>query len=46
MFFVVVFTLLRPEEVDALEVEMKGERDTVEGKPEGETFVPREDDVD
>ena len=46
VFFVVVFTLLRLEEVEKLEAEMKGDRDTVEGRPEGETFEPREDDVD
>ncbi|KAI9784932.1 MAG: hypothetical protein M1816_000568 [Peltula sp. TS41687] len=46
VLFVVVFTLLKLDEVEKLEAETKGDRHTVEGKPDGETFEPSADDVD
>ncbi|KAI9838489.1 MAG: hypothetical protein M1837_002447 [Sclerophora amabilis] len=48
VYFVLVFSLLLKEDVERAEAEEKGEKDSTEGRPEGEgnTFVPREEDLD
>ena len=46
VYFVIVFDLLLKEDLDKIEAENKGDKDTVEGKPEGPTSQPTDDDVD
>ena len=46
VYLAVVFTLLLKEDLEREEAERKGDKDTVEGKPEGQTTEPTDDDVD
>ncbi|KAI9834626.1 MAG: hypothetical protein M1826_000028 [Phylliscum demangeonii] len=46
VYFVIVFNVLLKDDLIKEKAETSGDRDTVDGKPDGETFEPQAEDLD